>query len=424
MGISIKEGRKRSELRAILILGLMVLSCLPAWAGTGKSSSLATLEVHVPADTIIREIVPVCFGDSLFFRGEWYQPGEYEIRITGGMEDTTFQLVVEERPDIMATVVTTPTCPGDSTGTATVRPVVSGTLLLTNWSGGMEINDSTAVGFKPGTYGVIVIDELNCSKRFTFTIDTFMPEPYSVEITSDSCASDGDFRVELTGNVTGELDGPSGPITAKVFDGLSAGDYTLSVFDDNGCYARDTAFTLEPFPSFTFDIQDSVTIKPGEVTMVPIIGDVQDISSIQWSPSAGLLCNDCNFLEASPASTTTYVAQITDRNGCPHTLTVTVVVDGFVNVYVPNIFSPNGDNINDFFKVFSTVENLEIIEFQIYSRWGEFLYGEEQTSPKDMLGWNGRFNGEDMNPGVYVWRVIYEVGGRQTMLSGSVTLNR
>lgn len=68
---------------------------------------------------------------------------------------------------------------------------------------------------------------------------------------------------------------------------------------------------------------------------------------------------------------------------------------------MPNAFSPNNDNINDYYKPKS---HQSIVEFKavIYNRWGQKLY--EWTDP-DAQGWDGKFNGKDVAQGVYFCRV-------------------
>ncbi len=68
---------------------------------------------------------------------------------------------------------------------------------------------------------------------------------------------------------------------------------------------------------------------------------------------------------------------------------------------MPNAFSPNNDNINDYYRPKS---HQSLIEFKavIYNRWGQKLY--EWTDP-DGQGWDGKFNGKDVAQGVYFCRV-------------------
>ena len=93
-------------------------------------------------------------------------------------------------------------------------------------------------------------------------------------------------------------------------------------------------------------------------------------------------------------------------------------------LYIPNVFSPNGDNINDFFKV--SVEQVRRFRMEIFSRWGERMYYTEDSQE----GWNGNTaSGQSALPGVYVYHIFAEgYNGKGELvseqLSGDLTLLR
>jgi gliding motility-associated-like protein len=78
------------------------------------------------------------------------------------------------------------------------------------------------------------------------------------------------------------------------------------------------------------------------------------------------------------------------------------------NVFVPNLFSPNGDGINDIEYVYST--SIAQLEFRIYNQWGQLVF----TSKDQRQGWDGTMNGQKQPIGVYVYIV------RATMQDGTV----
>ncbi|MBL4656710.1 MAG: hypothetical protein JKX73_01830, partial [Flavobacteriales bacterium] len=67
-----------------------------------------------------------------------------------------------------------------------------------------------------------------------------------------------------------------------------------------------------------------------------------------WTPSAGLSCTSCQNTVASPLATTEYVVFGTSDAGCSSSDTLMVFVDDKVSLFVPDIFSPNGDGENDY----------------------------------------------------------------------------
>jgi gliding motility-associated-like protein len=95
-------------------------------------------------------------------------------------------------------------------------------------------------------------------------------------------------------------------------------------------------------------------------------------------------------------------------------------------VYVPNVFAPETDGLNAFFRVFAGNPLTRVGSMQVFDRWGEKAFDVRDVSPDDAAGWwDGTLNGEKMLPGVYVWvmEVVYG-DGRKEQFRGDVTLIR
>ena len=89
------------------------------------------------------------------------------------------------------------------------------------------------------------------------------------------------------------------------------------------------------------------------------------------------------------------------------------------DVVIPNIFSPNDDNINDIWTV-NTFNESQIIDCNIYDRWGNLIY----TSKNGKIpSWDGWFNGKIVNPGVYIFKLIYIDANQETVVKyGDITV--
>jgi gliding motility-associated-like protein len=102
-----------------------------------------------------------------------------------------------------------------------------------------------------------------------------------------------------------------------------------------------------------------------------------------------------------------------------------VIPEVFKEVFIPNVFSPNNDGVNDVFTVFYG-SDLKVtgMDGSIFDRWGNLVY-RSQESP---FSWDGFFNDETMMPGVYAYviKVIYEENSieKELLLTGDVTLVR
>lgn len=143
----------------------------------------------------------------------------------------------------------------------------------------------------------------------------------------------------------------------------------------------------------------------------------------QWTPADGLATPDSSATAVNILNTTTFTVQVTDTFGCVKEDTVTIHVEHVTcddpYVFVPNLFTPNGDGQNDILYVRSVI--LENFYFAVYSRWGEKVF--ETTSLQE--GWDGTFKGKQCQQGVYDY---YLKGtcfdGQELLMKGNVTLVR
>ena len=142
--------------------------------------------------------------------------------------------------------------------------------------------------------------------------------------------------------------------------------------------------------------------------------------SYLWSPSTGLSCTTCQNPSASPTETTTYYLSVTDANGCTATDSITIFVEPLVNViFVPNVFSPNGDDVNDVLDVQGS--GFESLYFAVYDRWGEKVF---ETTSID-ADWDGTFKGKKLNSATFAYyiEVVY-VNGEEYEEKGKIALVR
>ncbi|HRI27187.1 MAG TPA: gliding motility-associated C-terminal domain-containing protein [Chitinophagales bacterium] len=138
-----------------------------------------------------------------------------------------------------------------------------------------------------------------------------------------------------------------------------------------------------------------------------------------WSQAATLSCSNCDSPIALPQQTTTYAVTATDQLGCTGTAQVTITVIDDRNIFVPNIFTPNGDGRND--QLFVLGNGIDVMEWTIYDRWGGKVY--YATNLND--GWDGTLNGEALNSGVFVYTLqVTFFDGQTRLFTGNVTLAR
>lgn len=93
-------------------------------------------------------------------------------------------------------------------------------------------------------------------------------------------------------------------------------------------------------------------------------------------------------------------------------------------IYIPNIFSPNNDGLNDVFKFYLTEQSLirTVKEFRIFDRWGGQVYQELNKETNTMQFWNGTKNNTKVLSGVYVYLMVLEsYSGEELVFKGDIT---
>ncbi len=214
----------------------------------------------------------------------------------------------------------------------------------------------------------------------------------------------------------------------NVFNNLTAGGYTIDVVDANGC-KWDTTITLVEPGVITIDLGPDIELGLGEHGMVQAIVNLapNQMDTLIWSPDKIIECIDFVCLEANvyASNSVTLSATVYDLNGCAATDDIFVLVNKIRKVYVPNVFSPNGDGINDIFFIMGDEDQIVgIKKFMVFSRWGETIFETLDFLPNDdTKGWDGYFKNEMMNPGVFVYYAEVEyIDGFVQVLTGDVTI--
>jgi gliding motility-associated-like protein len=187
--------------------------------------------------------------------------------------------------------------------------------------------------------------------------------------------------------------------------GLASGSYIATVVDGSGCIETASA-TVNSIVLPTISAGADETISLGSSVELSATGGL----FYNWTPSSGLSCTNCQNTIASPTTTTEYIVFGTDANNCSNSDTVNVFVDDKISMYLPDVFSPNGDGENDY--VFVQGLGIKAVEkFIIYDRWGLKVF-ENTNFPvvadmevNKLQGWDGKYKGALMNPGVFVYYV-------------------
>jgi gliding motility-associated-like protein len=153
------------------------------------------------------------------------------------------------------------------------------------------------------------------------------------------------------------------------------------------------------------------------------------LSDIIWSlENVGVLCQgtDCRSISTGINEDDRLCVEVYDNNGCYAITCRDVVFLEDIKIDIPNIFSPDGDGINEVFYVKASRIVQGIKEMRIFDRWGEMVFFQENVPVNDpAYGWRGDHRGQKLNPGVYVYYIVFSARDREDItLVGDITLIR
>lgn len=319
-------------------------------------------------------------------------------------------------------------CFGDSDAAISVQITGGTPPYHLQWSNGLG-SGYTVSGLSAGNYFLSINDQEGCDKVIPFEITE--PELLQgIEIDCEQLAS-GDLLLHATGGMppySYSVNG--GPLTdASVFQTLEAGQtYQLRIRDAGGCEFQQTLLMPAAYDRMV-ELPDLLELKLGaSLTLQPVLNIPESlVASIEWAPADSLSCSDCLQPELTTLFGGYYTIKVTDVFGCEGFAGVKVLIDHAIDAYIPNAFSPNGDEINDKLTVFANpFQVLEVESLTVYDRWGGMLYEEKQFAPNESrFGWDGTARSKPLDPGIYVYVArLLLVNGATRILTGEVILLR
>lgn len=161
---------------------------------------------------------------------------------------------------------------------------------------------------------------------------------------------------------------------------------------------------------------------------VPIELTTTCATDFSWSPATGVLRSGDPepFITPVSGGRQVYVLTLKDEvSSCQSTdsLVITVVDPAQLDcreLFLPKAFTPNGDGLNEIYKISNPFVVQDLIAFEIFDRWGSRVF----VSTDPFLGWDGSVNGVLTNSGVFLYKVRYRCNGEEVLTTGSFTLMR
>lgn len=313
------------------------------------------VEISEPNSIFVTTIVgtempEVCAGDA---------DGAFSINVTGGNAPYSVSL-------------------DDVNGTYT-----AGTLVQTQF-------DFT--GLSGSEHVVYVRDANNCTTEHTVILDepvTLNPQAtVNYDCVNNSASNSVTVTVDAS-NMPAELDyaldGSTVFQASNVFTDVTPGQHTIDVRHTNGCIKQ-----------VVFDV---IQVDPLRLTLAD--GGLNEIvatatgggGNYQYTLDGESYGNQSNFIIYKSGD---YTVTVTDINGC--TATATQYFE-FIDIKIPNVFTPNGDGNNDTWAPTNTINYKDLV-FDVFDR-----YGRKLGSYRESQFWDGKYNGNELPSGDY-WYVI------------------
>ena len=278
---------------------------------------------------------------------------------------------------------------------------------------------------KSGTYYVSYF--MNCN----YTTDTYHVKFINLPILFASPSCPGMHRgntIAFTGNTDAnplyfiwrQADGSiirqytgSGGDTAK---GLDSGAYSVQISSQYGCDTTLTFSISNLVQPAVIALPSDTTIRYGDSIMLTATGAL----FYAWSPSGSLDSANKSSPIARPLKPTIYEVIGIGANGCEDTAYVKVELDYTMPDFVPNAFSPNGDGLNDMFRI-SGITYQKVAAFRIFNRFGQEIF----STTDGQQGWDGTQNGKPCDIGTYYYFIQLDYpDGKRKVYKGDVLLLR
>lgn len=278
-----------------------------------------------------------------------------------------------------------------------------------------------------GDYVLKVQDSQECIDSIMVDLDVIgIPNIYETRTIVGYCDNYyGEVWIEAIGeNLEYSIDGQNFQ-SLNVFENLPFGDYTFIVQDAHGCQDMES-LSIEPVDNErlkSIKVQFALCGESnGSIVFDAIEGDFEISANGDGFFQENIFVSQGSAFTIENLSPGFYDLEMLNEYGCISDTTIQIN-QAECPINIPNAFSPNDDGLNDQFRLLPHPDFAgELESFSVFNRWGTKVY-ETQNFAFQNSGWDGTFNGEKMEMGVYIFNLEYiSKTGEAKLLSGNVTL--
>ncbi len=343
--------------------------------------------------------------------------GIYSVTITDNNGCTIAPTVqVNDSPQLIVTIApSAPICDGQQTIlNSNVGGGTPGYTYL--WNTGQITSGITTPTLASNTsFSLLVTDNNGCTANAVtqVTVNALPIVNFSSDVTAGCkplCVNFTNTSPMSHSQVWNFGDGGNSAQTNPLYCYNQTGSYsvTLIITDNNGCsnsLTQNNYITVHPDPVASF----TATPQPATILNPTVFFRSNDVGVSGWYWSFGDALNssstdqNTNYTYSDTGNYTVRLV-VVNEFGCRDIAEKTVRINPDFILYVPNSFTPNGDDINDLFTPIGIGVDVDEYVLYIYDRWGSQIF--KSTQPN--VGWDGKANdGKNVaQMDVYVWKVI------------------
>lgn len=350
-------------------------------------------------------------------------PGIFNYYVTETAEGcegpaTLVTVTIKPKPDPPGVTGTLTYCEGDVPTALTATPSAGGTIDWYTGSGGFLGTGTTYTPtLVPGTNTVVATETLaGCTSEDTVITIIVDPAPFvDLPLFAEMCKGETVLITAETNGYPILWSNGAGGNPIDYWTDETGYLYLTSTNPDCGS-ATDSILVIVNELPYVAVSEDTAVGLGAEIKLYATSG--ADNVTYTWVPPIEeCIWDNCALVYAAPDQATIYIVTTTDENGCTHSDTVFVDIIGLMEVFVPNVFSPNNDGSNDLLEVLGP--KLYDFEFRIYDRWGKMVFQSEDQRE----GWDGTFGGTPLTPQTFVYMVRGEtILGKKIAIEGNVSI--
>lgn len=410
-------------------------------ACTGREMSFSGSSTPPPVNCYWR------FGDGSFNPGcvathAYAQSGQYSAIFSvfapnGCIHADTLPVTVTQTPDAEIIYQLPQTCVPVTATFGVVSPAATNTVWKDN---GVYVSGQTSFSrliTAAGTHEITLVASNNGLCPDTGRIVLMLDDAIQAEIIADPVCDPGDgidLRIPTDPSNIVTVTSPVYAQTGDFHESLDTGLYNIKVLNQIGCRLDTTILLSTPELAEVVAEPEYFELRPGESVQFNAVSNQQGASFL-WKPGLFLDNPEISNPVCTPDKSMVYYVYATNFAGCVKVDTVRVIlrINREDEIFIPDAFTPNEDEVNDVFYVRSSSPSVVSLDYmRVFDKYNELVFEAIGTDASSLIlpenpdfGWDGTFRGQKAEAGSYRYVIAVRYIDEQVVIfSGTLQLIR